>query len=257
VFRRTNGNTDIWWYETGRRTWDRLTFDSGDDIFPVWSPDGSRILFGSRRGGMNLYSKVLSAPQGSEELLLSSSDVKFPMDWSADGRFILYDNLDPTRGLDVWALPLQGERKQFEVVRTDFNERLPQFSPNGKWVAYQSDKTGRFEIYVRPVPASGGDLLVSVNGGVQARWSADNKELFYIGPDDRLMAVPIRFASNGESIDHGTPQALFSTDIGASAFNNRHQYMVSPDGRSFIMNSVLKHGSEPPIMVILNWKAKP
>jgi eukaryotic-like serine/threonine-protein kinase len=258
VFRHAKGNTDIWSYEAGRRAWDRLTFDSGDDIFPLWSPDGSRIVFSSRRGELNLYWKLLSAPPGSEELLLSTSQPKFPMDWSTDGRYLLYDSLDPTRGVDIWALPLDGNRKQFEVVQTDFNERNAQFSPDGKWIAYQSDKTAKFEIYVRPFPGPGGDLLVSANGGAQARWNPNGKELFYVAADDRLMAVPIRFASNGQTIEPGTPVALFTTDVGSTAINtNRQQYMVAPDGRSFVLNSVLKQSGASPITVILNWKAKP
>jgi hypothetical protein len=89
------------------------------------------------RGELNLYRKLLSAPPGSEELLLSTSQPKFPMDWSPDGRFLLYDSFDPKRGVDIWALPLEGDRKPFEVVRTDFNERLAQISPDGTWIAYQ------------------------------------------------------------------------------------------------------------------------
>ena len=110
VFRYANGNMDIWSYETVRRAWNRLTFDAGDDIFPLWSPDDSSIVFGSRRGGMNLYRKLLSGPPGSEELLLSTSEAKFPMDWSPDGRFLLYDSVSPKGGVDIWALPLEGRQ---------------------------------------------------------------------------------------------------------------------------------------------------
>ena len=167
-----------------RRAWDRITFDPGDDICPLWSPDGTSIVFGSvrktRRATVDLYRNLLSGPPGSEELLLSTSQPKFPMDWSADGRFLLYDSLDPKRGFDIWALPLEGDRKPFAVVQTDFNERLAQFSPDGKWIAYQSDKTGRFEIYVRPFPGPGGDSRVSIDGGAQVRWNPNGKELFYI-----------------------------------------------------------------------------
>jgi serine/threonine protein kinase len=260
VFRYVNGNMDIWSYETQRRTWDRITFESGDDIYPLWSRDGSRIVFGSNRKGgiMNLYRKLLSAAPGSEERLLSTSQPKFPMDWSPDGRFLLYDSIDPKRGVDVWALPLEGDRKPFEVVQTDFNERLAQFSPDGKWIAYQSDKTGRFEIYLQPFPGSGGDSPVSTDGGAQVRWNPDGRELFYIAADDRLMAVPIRFASDGKTVESGTPLGLFATNVGSTAPNtNRQQYMVSPDGQSFVMNSVPEEVAASPITVILNWKAKP
>jgi Tol biopolymer transport system component len=259
LFRFANGNMDIWSYETGRRTWDRVTVDSSDDIYPLWSPDGTRMAFGSNRNGgrMNLYRKLLGTPPGSEELLLSTSQPKFPMDWSPDGRFLLYDSLDPKRGFDIWTLPLEGDSKPFEVVQTDFNERLAQFAPDGTWIAYQSDKTGRVEIYVQPFPSPGGDSRVSVDGGAQVRWNPNGKELFYVAPDDRLMAVPIRFASNGKTVEVGTPLGLFTTKVGSGAPNmNRQQYMVAPDGQSFVMNSVLGEASTSPITVILNWKPK-
>ena len=156
-----------------------------------------------------------------------------------DGRFLLYDSLDPKRGSDIWALPLEGDRKPFEVVQTDFNERLAQFSPDGTWIAYQSDKTGRFEIYVQPFPGPGGDSRVSIDGGAQVRWNPNGKELFYIAADDRLMAVPIRFVSDGKAVEPRTPLGLFATNVGSTAVHtNRQQYVVSPDGQSFVMNSV-------------------
>jgi Tol biopolymer transport system component len=160
------------------------------------------------------------------------------MDWSADGRFLLYDSFDPKRGSDVWALPLAGDRKPFEVVRTDFNEGLPQFSPDGKWIAYQSDKTGRSEIYLRPFPDPGEDLRASIDGGAQARWNPNGQELFYIGPDDRLMAVRLRFSTNGKAVEPGTALGLFATRVGSTAtLVYRQQYMVFADGQSFVMNS--------------------
>ena len=111
------------------------------------------------------------------------------MDWSRDGRFVLYAEASPTQGLDLWGLPLDAQRKPFEVVRTDFNETMAQFSPDGKWIAYQSDKTGRDEIYLRPFPGPGPDTAVSIDGGAQVRWNANGRELLYVAADDRLMAV--------------------------------------------------------------------
>ena len=272
VFRNANGSTDIWTYETGRRAWDRITFGAGDNIYPVWSPDDSRIVFGSRRGEMDLYWKLLSAPPGSEERLLSTPGPKFPMDWSRDGRFLLFNAIDLQRGADIWALPMEGdrpparsgrpepavERKPFEVVHTEFDELLPQFSPDGAWIAYQSNKSGRFEIYVQPFPGPGGDTRVSIDGGAQVRWNRNGKELFYIAADDRLMAVPIGFGSNGKTVEPGTPVALFPTNVGSLAMNtNRQQYAVSPDGQSFVMNSVVGEAGASPITVILNWQPRP
>jgi eukaryotic-like serine/threonine-protein kinase len=256
VFRYANGNMDIWSYETVRRAWNRLTFDAGDDIFPLWSPDDSSIVFGSRRGGMNLYRKALSGPPGSEELLLSTSEPKFPMDWSPDGRFLLYDSVSPKGGVDIWALPLGGG-KPFEVVQTQFNERLGQFSPDGKWIAYQSDKTGRFEIYVQPFPGTGGDVQVSTDGGTQVRWNPRGGELFYVAADDRLMAVPIRVGTNAATFEAGRPLWLSATNMGgAIPGTNRHAYMVAPDGQSFVINSVPEEASASPITVIQNWKPR-
>ena len=256
LFRYASGNMDIWSYETVSRHWNRVTFDAGDDIFPVWSPDDSSIVFGSRRGGMNLYRKLLSGTPGSEELLLSTSEPKFPMDWSPDGRFLLYDSVSAKGGVDIWAVPLEG-RKAFAVVQTQFNERLGQFSPDGKWIAYQSDKTGRFEIYVQPFPGTGGDFPVSTDGGTQVRWNPRGTELFYVAADDRLMAVPIRVPSNATTFEVGKPLWMSGTKMGgAIPGTNRHAYMVAPDGQSFVINSVPEEASASPITVILNWKPR-
>ncbi len=258
ILRLASSNMDIWSYETGRRLWDRLTFHPSDEIYPLWSPDGHSIVFGSGRPKMNLYRKLLSAPPNSEELLLATEQTKFAMDWSRDGRFLLYDSLDPKRGRDIWALPLEGDRKPFVVVQTDFNEQLPQFSPDGKWIAYQSDKSGRFEIFLRPFPGPGSDTPVSIDGGTQARWNPNGRELFYIAADDRLMAVPVSFSGGGGTVEPGAARALFVTDVGSTARNvNRQQYMVSPDGQSFVMNSIVGEASASPITVILNWKPRP
>src|SRR5262249_16234927 len=153
----------------------------------------------------NLYQKSTAGAANTEVLLLEDSQRKTPLDWSSDGRFILYQTSDTTgkTPYGLWALPVaQGnagtiDRKPFPVATTTFNETDGQFSPDGKWVAYQSDGTGQFEIYVQPFPGPGASLPVSKNGGAQVRWRRDGKELFYIAPDDRLMAVAIRFAPDG------------------------------------------------------------
>ncbi len=257
VFRLVTGNMDIWSYDTIRRTWDRLTMDPGDDIYPLWSPDDTTMVFGSNRNGgrMNLFRTVSGAAPASEELLLSTSQPKFPMDWSSDGRFLLYESLDPKQGFDIWALPLGGDRQPFAVVQTDFSDRLPQFSPDGKWVAYQSDRTGRFEIYMRPFPGPGPDTRVSIDGGTQARWDPHGKELFFIAADGQLMSVPVRLPSfpSRDDVEPGRPVGLFAAGIGSTAAN-RHEYAVAPDGQSFVVNSELRGPTAPPISVILNWR---
>lgn len=162
--------------------------------------------------------------------------------------------VDAETGVDVWALPLEGERKPVEVLRTSFNEQHAQFSPDRRWVAYESDRTGRFEIYVRPFARPDAELTVSSEGGSQARWNDAGDELFYIAADDRLMAVPLRATAAGPGLERGAPRALFQTIVGSTAPNtNRQQYMVSPDGKSFVMNSLLQRPAASPIRLILNW----
>ncbi len=258
VFQLADGNMDIWSYDIRRHSWNRITFDPGDDIYPLWSSNDARMVSGSNRGTsvIDLYVRLLGAPPASEERLYATSQPKFPTDWSADGRLVLFDTLDSKRGFGVWALPMDGERKPFEVVQTEFNEGLAQFSPDAAWIAYQSDKTGRFEIYLRPFRGPGDDVRVSVDGGTQARWNPNGKELFYLAPGNRLTAVTIRFSASNQAVEPGTPVALFLAKVGGSA-GYVQQYMVSPDGQSFVTQSVVAEASASPIAVIRNWKPKP
>ena len=259
VYRFQNGNMDVWSYDTSRRAWERITSHAGDDIYPMWSRDGSSMVTGSVRttNVVDLYRTFLSGPQGREELLVASPLAKFPMDWSLDGRFLSYDVLDPKRGFDVWAVPLEGDRKPFPVVESEFNEGLSQFSPDGQWIAYQSDRTGRPEIYLRPFPGSGGDVRVSVDGGAQVRWAPSGRELFYVSTDNRLMAVPIRFGAGDMPVEPGTPVALFRTILSSAAgAMYKQQYMVSPDGQSFVMHAAVGEADASPITIMQNWKPR-
>ena len=256
VFRRSpDGNVDLWSYDTARRSWDRLTFHPGDDIYPLWSTDGTRMVFGARRGSMDLFVMPLGAAPNSEQVLLSTPAAKFPTDWSRDGRFVFYNQLSPRGDSDIRALSMDGSPAPIDVVATEYNERHAQLSPDGRWIAYESDRTGRYEIFVRPFPGGGRDIAVSTNGGTQARWHSNGQELFYIAADDRLMAVPMRRDPSGSAVQPGPPQPLFLTNVGSTAPNtNRHQYMVSPDGQSFVLNSQPEQTVAPPIKVILNWR---
>jgi len=247
----------FWLLELGRGILSRFTFDAAVASYPIWSPDGSRIVFQTnRQGNVDLYQKPANNA-GSEEPLLANSQSKLPYDWSADGRFLLYRSIDPKSGYDLWALPMDGDRKPFPVTQTEFTERDGQFSPDGKWIAYQSDESGRFEIYVQPFPGPGTKTQVSANGGAQARWRGDGKELFYIALDERLMAVPIRMASDGKATDAGAPIPLFVTHVGGAVQGFfRPWYMVSSDGQRFLMSTITEEAASP-ITVLLNWKAKP
>src|SRR5215831_8924620 len=149
---------------------------------------------------------------------------------------------------------MDGDRKPFPVVRTNFDEDLAQFSPDGKWIAYQSNESDRSEIYVEPFPGPGDHPQVSTNGGAQVRWGRDGKELFYIALDGRLMAVPMRIASGAQTIEAGSPIPLFATHVGGALSDPfTVQYDVSPDGQRFLMNTIIEEAPSP-ITVILNWK---
>jgi len=253
VSRQLNG-WHIWILDLERDFFSRFTFRADTDQVPIWC--GGRIIFGGNGGSSpyDLYEKSVTSA-GSETLLLDPPGSQIPTDCSADGRVLLYRENDPKTGYDIWALPLDGKAKPFAVVQTAADERDAQFSPDGKWIAYQSDESGHFEIYVQPFPNGGGKFQVSTNGGEQVRWRRDGKELFYIAPDERLMAVPIRF---GQTVEPGEPAPLFTTHIGGRlSMPAVQQYAVSPDGQRFLMNTdAADENSISPISVILNWARK-
>jgi Tol biopolymer transport system component len=178
------GNRQVWILETARRSNTRLTFLPDGARLPVWSPDGTHVAFSSIRGSA-LYVRDV-ANSGVDRPLIKSGGIKFVTDWSRDGRFLLYT--ETRTSLDLFALagPLgDADRKGFPVADSGFNEMQGRFSPDSRWVAYASDETGRYEIYVRPFPPGNGrsgQSLVSSGGGSQPRWRADGKELYYLQP---------------------------------------------------------------------------
>src|SRR5262249_9617237 len=149
-------------------------------------PDGDHVVFASNRNGIvNLYWK-LSSGAGEDELLLKSDQNKMPNDWSSDGRFLLFRSNDPDMGYDLWVLPVSGNKASFPFLKIRFEEREGQFSPDSKWIAYQSNESGQFEIYVRPFPGPGGKVQISSNGGAQPRWNKNGKEIFYVSLDSKM-----------------------------------------------------------------------
>jgi serine/threonine protein kinase len=246
VQRSTDGNADIWLLNLDRDGADRFTTDARPEIAPIWSPHGDRIVFSfATKGSFDLYQKSLDG--SSSEELLANDESKQATDWSPDGQYLLYRSSNPKTGLDIWALPLTGNRKPFPVARTDFEERDAQFSPDGKWIAYQSNDSGRFEIYMQPFPGPGPRIPVSTGGGAQVRWRRDGKELFYIALNGELMAVSFDAAQIGK------PVPLFLTHVGAFQDVSLPHYIPSPDGQRFLMDTVVEENA-PPITVILNWK---
>ena len=258
VRRTVDSGLDVWLLDVASGLLERLTSDPLTVAAPIWSPDGTRAVFGSNRdGAFNLYEKTVSGVMSERLLFASEGENKLPSDWSRDGRHILYRALTPERGYDVWALPLDenGDPSgdSFPVALTEFDERDGQFSPDGNWVAYQSNQSGRFEIYVRPFPGPGTERQISTDGGAQVRWRSDGAELFYLTLDGMLMSVPVQIIDGGQAIDRGAPLPLFQTSIGGAVQGyRRQQYIVAPDGGSFLMTT-FPAAYELPITVLLNW----
>jgi Tol biopolymer transport system component len=255
VRRTVQGNIDIWLTDDARTS--RVTFDAAQESFPVWSPDGGRIVFASnRKGSLDLFVRP-SNGTGAEDLLAESTQTKSPSDWSGDGRFLLFNSLDPQSGWDLWVMPMSGARTARVFLKTPFNERRPRVSPDGRWVAYQSDESNRVEVFVRPFDPSGsGDAgglwQISTAGGVYPVWRADGRELYYLAPDGAVMAVPI--AMRGGEVVSGTPVALFSPRIFGGGFEASQgwQYDVTRDGR-FLVNTSLADTAAVPITLVQHW----
>ena len=255
-------NTDVWLLETTRDGSVRLTTNSQNDAFPVWSPDSKDIAFQSYKNGRpgDLFRKS-AAGTGSEAQILATEEGTHPTDWSPDGRFLLYRSQPQgsnTSQWNLWAVSLDGGSKPFPVVQTNFDERDGQFSPDGNWIAFESNESGRYEVYLQPFP-SGPKVPVSAAGGAQARWRRDGKELFYIAIDGRLMAVPIRLTGIAQPPEIGVGVPLFMTNVGGAFAQgvSRQQYAVSADGQRFLMNTLTEGANASPITLILNWKPKP
>jgi serine/threonine-protein kinase len=246
---------DIWTWDFARPTLTRLTFDPAADGFPVWTPDGRRLLFASERAGpMNLYWQVANGT-GAAERLTESNYRQEPTSISSDGTRVVFHELTPTTRRDVMLLMLDGTRRVQSLVQTPFEERNGIVSPDGRWLAYESDSSGRFEIYVRPFPDVGdGQWQISTAGGMQPLWSRSGRELFYLAPDGALMAV--RVDARGATWSAGPLAKLFEGRYVAAGGNPGRTYDVSADGQRFLMVKQAG-GDQPPappqIIVVLNW----
>jgi serine/threonine protein kinase len=247
---------DIWILDLVRGSSTRLTFEGSREQNPVWSPDGTQIAFSSDRGGKaELYSKAANG-SGSETLLFSSKDNKRPDDWSPDGQFLLFTTFNTLLRGDILALPLNGDRKPFPIVQTQFNEDQARFSPDGKWIAYSSNQSGRSEVYVKRFARDSrngsaqeeGETIVSKNGATQPWWRRDGKALFYLAQDGSVMEAPV---AGGTKFEPGIPRLVFRAPP-STVF--RFMGNVSPDGKRFLFLAPPVLRTTPaPFTIVLNW----
>jgi serine/threonine protein kinase/WD40 repeat protein len=245
----TNENTDVFIYDLARASFRRLTFDPSIDSVPVWSPDRGRIAFSSSRGrNFDVFVKPADGSQPERELPLATGVDALPLDWSRDGHNLLY--LAPP---DLWIYSfVDGKARLF--LKATSSLKTAQFSPDGKWVAYSSNESGRWEVYVTSFPDANGKWQVSTDGGEQPRWRGDGKEIYFLSSDAKLMAVSV---DTNNEFQSGTPAVLFQTEPREQvATTEQVVYDVSRDGQQFLVNSKYDNGSAHPMSVILNWKSE-
>ena len=250
----TTAQPDLWLLALARGTTSRVTSDQSSDLFPVWSPDGSILFASLRLGSTSIFQKSGVSPEEVfSDSVLAGGVATYPNDVSQDGGFLIYQQ-STSRGYDLGVVPLSGDRKPAPFVAGSSNEVQGRFSPNHRWIAYASDESGKFEVYVRPFPAeSTRPTTISVAGGMQPEWRRDGKELFYISADGKLTAVPV--VTGQASFTAGTPRALFDVAVPEPTAPYSTDYAVTADGQRFLVNTVIDQPTRPALTVILNWIA--
>jgi Tol biopolymer transport system component len=253
----TEQEAQTWLYDLSRETLTRFTFEGNSNQYPAWTPDGKRIAFRSNKEGLlNLFWQLADGSGGVERLSTSESS-QTPNSWSPDGQLLAFVEVTPATGIDIWVLKLgdtsagSGQvRKAQPFLQTRFNETAPRFSPDGHWLAYMSDESGRFEIYVQPYPGPGGKWQISAEGGREPVWNPNGRELFYRS-DDKMMAVEI---TTQPRFSVGKPRVLFEGHYQPTPVTYP-AYDVSPDGQRFLMLKPVEQEQAAPtqINVVLNW----
>jgi hypothetical protein len=239
-------NERIWMVDLGRNAVTRL---EGEGIFPLWSPDGNRIAFQSPNS-LILYVRNIFGPI-QDQIVVHDSERKILSDWSPAGDYLVYASLNPTTKLDLDLLPMSGDKKPVALLHTPSNESQGRVAPNGRWIAYVSDESGRQEVYVQRFPSLGSKRIVSIGGGSEPVWRADGKELFYLSPNYSIVSVPFEPT---EPPQIGQPKLLFQAPINPAT--TRNHYAVTPDGQSFLIDVEDQNSYMSPITVVVNWTQK-
>jgi len=242
--------SELWLYDVKRGTLLRFTFDSSGKRAPVWSPDGKSVAY-SAGGGASIYLRTITGASAEESIVEAPG--AFPSDWSTDG-FVVFQASSSAEGQrtgwDLWSVSLK-DRQPKPLIQTPFHEVQGALSPDGRWVAYASDESGAFEVYVQSFPGGGNKRIVSSGGGAEPRWRADGRELFYLSANRRLMTVSTTI---GAEFDSAKPQALFDMNVPDLGFPFLKRYDVTPDGQRFIVQELTTVRS-PSLTVIMNWPA--
>jgi len=250
-----NPGRDIWLINTATSARTRFTLNPADEDYPVWA--GDRIVFNSNRDGgvANLYAKPVNGG-GAEEVILKNDFPKIPLSWSEHGQYLAYEERDPKTKSDLWYLSLQ-DRQPIKFLSTDFNETQAQISPNGRWIAYVSDQSGRPEVYVRSFPSGSIERQVSTDRGLQPRWREDGKELFFLGSEgtEDFMVVNVESNESPPAVRVSSPKKLFQFVVISQ--NQRNSYDVL-GGQRFMLNLIPRPaGAAPTVTFILNWQKIP
>ena len=249
------GTSDIWILDLMRNTKTRLTFGSFIQTSPVWSADGKTVFYRSSiKGLFHIYAKAADGSGAEQTVLESNNAFETPQSSSPDQRYLAYlrRQSDAKTATEIWALPLFGDRKPFPVVQTEFNQAGSVVSPDGKWLAYDTDASGLYEIYITAFPGAGAKWQVSTGGGLSAKWRRDGKELFFLDLSDNLVAVDVN--TLGNTVRLGTPHVLFHATGGQAL--QQGAYDVTADGKKFIVDSGDINEESQPLTLVQNWTAE-